>query len=83
MSVSEVITIVIILVVLLGYLYLKTLRKIAANRSLTSIFLRVTIGRKDSDKDEKNETVKDFREQISIMEQLLASMKSIYAHTAL
>ena len=42
-------------------------------------FLRVIIARKDSDQDEKHETVKDFREQISIMEQLLASMKSLYS----
>lgn len=41
-------------------------------------FLRVLIARKDSDLDEKRETVKDFREQISIMEQLFASMKSLY-----
>ncbi len=44
-------------------------------------FLRVVIARKDSDQDEKKETVKDFREQISIMEQLLASLKSLYAST--
>lgn len=46
-------------------------------------FLRVIIARKDSEKDEKLDTVKDFREQISIMEQLLASMKSLYASTAM
>ncbi len=46
-------------------------------------FLRVIIARKDSEKDEKNDTVKDFREQISIMEQLLASMKSLYSSTAM
>jgi hypothetical protein len=45
------------------------------------VFLRVIIARKDSDSDEKKETVKDFREQISIMEQLLASLKSLYAST--
>lgn len=44
-------------------------------------FLRVIIARKDSDMDEKKETVKDFREQISIMEQLLASLKSLYTST--
>lgn len=48
-------------------------------RSLSMTFLRVIIARKDSDQDEKHETVKDFREQISIMEQLLASMKSLYS----
>ncbi len=45
------------------------------------VFLRVIIARKDSDMDEKKETVKDFREQISIMEQLLASLKSLYSHS--
>lgn len=45
------------------------------------VFLRVIIARKDSDLDEKKETVKDFREQISLMEQLLASLKSLYSHT--
>jgi hypothetical protein len=44
-------------------------------------FLRVILARKDSDADEKKETVKDFREQISIMEQLLASLKSLYSST--
>ena len=43
------------------------------------VFLRVIIARKDSDSDEKRETVKDFREQISIMEQLLASLKSLHS----
>lgn len=43
------------------------------------VFLRVTMARKDSDLDEKKETIKDFREQISIMEQLLASLKYLYA----
>ena len=45
------------------------------------VFLRVIIARKDSDMDEKKETVKDFREQISIMEQLFASLKSLYSTT--
>lgn len=46
-------------------------------------FLRVIIARKDSDQDEKHDTVKDFREQISIMEQLLSSLKSLYSSTVL
>lgn len=49
------------------------------DRSLGMVFLRVIIARKDSDSDEKKETVKDFREQISIMEQLLASLKSLHS----
>ena len=36
------------------------------------LFLRVTLPRKDSDSDEKRETSKDFKEQISLMEQLLS-----------
>jgi hypothetical protein len=47
-------------------------------RSRNMTFLRVMVSRKDSDLDEKQDTVKDFREQISIMEQLLASLKSLY-----
>lgn len=48
-------------------------------RSLGMVFLRVIIARKDSDSDDRKETVKDFREQISIMEQLLASLKSLHS----
>jgi hypothetical protein len=43
------------------------------------VFLRVIIARKDSDMDDKKDTVKDFREQISIMEQLFASLKSLHS----
>ena len=50
-------------------------RRAILRRSLDMSFLRVTIQRKDSDMDEKKDTVKDFREQISLMEQLLASLK--------
>jgi hypothetical protein len=69
-------TIVVVLI-----LYISTRRRIAFKRSLEMVFLRVIIARKDSDLDEKQDTVKDFREQISLMEQLLASLKSLYAHT--
>lgn len=41
--------------------------------------LRVLIPKKDSDLDEKKETVKDSKEQISLMEQLLSSLNSIYS----
>ena len=60
-----------------GFVYLR--RKVNLKRSLNMVFLRVTMARKDSDLDEKKETIKDFREQISIMEQLLASLKYLYA----
>jgi hypothetical protein len=48
-------------------------------RSGNIVFLKITMPKKDSDHDEKKETVKDFKEQISIMEQLFASLKSIYS----
>ena len=41
-------------------------------------FLRVTMSRKDSDTDEKKEVIRDFKEQISLMEQLLSNLKSLY-----
>ncbi len=56
-------------------------RKAEFLRSIDMVFLRVVIARKDSESDERRETVKDFREQISIMEQLLASLKSLYSHS--
>lgn len=81
MTWSEGIFITIITVFVVIILFLSTRRKIAFKRSLEMTFLRVVIARKDSDQDEKKETVKDFREQISIMEQLLASLKSLYSST--
>lgn len=60
-------------------IYWQVRRRIAMDRSLGMVFLRVIIARKDSDSDEKKETVKDFREQISIMEQLFASLKSLHS----
>lgn len=46
-------------------------------RSLNMAFLRIIIPKKDSDLDEKKETIHDFKWQISLMEQLLASLKSL------
>jgi len=54
-------------------------RKEDFKRSLSLCFLKVTMPKKDSDLDEKKETQKDFKETISIMEQLLSSLKSIYS----
>ncbi|MDD2486859.1 MAG: DUF87 domain-containing protein [Candidatus Gracilibacteria bacterium] len=42
-------------------------------------FLKILIPKKDSDLDEKKETLRDFKEQISIMEQLLSSLKTLYS----
>ena len=44
-------------------------------------FLRVVMARKDSDSEEKKDTIRDFKEQISLMEQLLSSLKSLYKPT--
>ncbi|MDD4151553.1 MAG: DUF87 domain-containing protein [Candidatus Gracilibacteria bacterium] len=71
----------IFLLILVGiYILLKYLqRKEDFKRSLNLCFLKVTMPKKDSDLDEKKETQKDFKETISIMEQLLSSLKSIYS----
>jgi len=49
------------------------------NRTLNTIFLKVTLPKKESDLDNKKETTKDFKEMVSLMEQLLASLKSTYS----
>jgi hypothetical protein len=62
------------------YILLKYLqRREDFKRSLNLCFLKITMPKKDSDLDEKKETQKDFKETISIMEQLLSSLKSIYS----
>lgn len=45
--------------------------------------MRVTLPKKDSDLDQKKETTKDFKEMISLMEQLLSSLKSLYSSKVL
>jgi len=42
-------------------------------------FLKVTLPKKDSELDEKKETTKDFKETVSLMEQLISSLKSIHS----
>jgi hypothetical protein len=42
-------------------------------------FLRVSLPKKESDFDEKKETQHGFKEYIGLMEQLLASLKSLYS----
>jgi len=54
-------------------------KKNAFNKSLELSFLKITMPKKDSDLDEKKETTKDFKEMIWLMEQLLASLKSVYS----
>ncbi len=81
MPLSEILFILISVLLALLILYMSIWRKIAFKRSLDMVFLRIIIARKDSESDEKRETVKDFREQISIMEQLFASLKSLHSHS--
>lgn len=59
-----------------GFLYGK--RRYDFRRSIDMVFLRILIPKKESDQDEKKETVRDFKEQISLMEQLLSSLKAIH-----
>lgn len=80
MTLAEFLYIAVCVLVFLSVLYLNIRRKRALKNSIDMVFLRVIIARKDSDSDEKKETVKDFREQISIMEQLFASLKSLYSN---
>lgn len=79
MTLEKILFISVALIIGIGVFYLNIRKKVALKRSLNMVFLRVIIARKDSDSDEKRETIKDFREQISIMEQLLASLKSLYS----
>ena len=48
-------------------------------RTLNLTFLKVTLPKKDSDLDEKKENSKDFKEMLSVMEQLFSSLKSTYS----
>lgn len=69
-----------ILLSLIWFWYLLYLRKKAdLQRTLKLWFFKITIPKKDSDLDEKRETLKDFKEAISLMEQLLSSLKSIHS----
>jgi len=70
--------IIFVLLLLCVVFYIYYLRKQEnLKRTLRLSFLRITMPKKNSDLDEKQETNKDFKETISIMEQLLASLKSI------
>ncbi len=69
------------MIIILIWLFVRLRKGIARRRSLNQVFLKIIIARKDSDSDEKKETIKDFREQISIMEQFFAGLKSLYSST--
>lgn len=55
-------------------------RKNDYKRTINLTFLKITMPKKDSDMDERRETEKDFKEAIWLMEQLYASLKSIYSN---
>ncbi|MCH2188621.1 DUF87 domain-containing protein, partial [Candidatus Gracilibacteria bacterium] len=66
--------------IIIGYTTLFILRKKEDyKRSLNLTFLQITLPKKDSDSDEKKETQRDFKEMVSIMEQLFSSLKSLYS----
>lgn len=52
-------------------------RKARLRHMFDMVFLRVLLPRKDSDSDEKKETSRDFKEQVALMEQLLASLRQM------
>ncbi len=76
----QVIIISLIIIYIIWFISLKLLRKKEDfKRTLKLTFLKVTLPKKTSDLDEKQDTAKDFKEMISIMEQLFSSLKSIYS----
>ncbi|HRI35941.1 MAG TPA: type IV secretion system DNA-binding domain-containing protein [bacterium] len=52
-------------------------RALDYRRSLELVFLKIRISRKDSDADDKKETIHGYKEQIGLMEQLFAALKSL------
>ena len=76
--------ILLIIIILFLWFFLFIWKKRNSYRyTLNIVFLRVTLPKKDSDLDTKKETVKDFKEMVSLMEQLLASLKSIHSQKIL
>ena len=57
------------------FFYLK--KKSELRQTLSLAFYKIIVPKKDSDLDDKKETSRDFKEAVSIMEQLLSSLKSI------
>jgi len=68
---------VLILLACISLWILSLRRRENLKRTLRLSFLRITLPKKDSGLDEKQETARDFKETISIMEQLLSWLKSI------
>lgn len=78
MQLGKIFLIIIATIALLFFFWWQYRKNIAKRRSKEMDFLRVVMARKDSDSDEKKETIRDFKEQISLMEQLLSNLKSLY-----
>lgn len=78
MQLGKIFLIIIATIALLFFFWWQYRTNIAKRRSKEMAFLRVVMVRKDSDSDEKKETIRDFKEQISLMEQLLSNLKSLY-----
>ena len=78
MQLGKIFLIIIATMALLFFFWWQYRKNIAKRRSKEMAFLRVVMARKDSDSDEKKETIRDFKEQISLMEQLLSNLKSLY-----
>ena len=78
MQLGKIFLIIIATIALLFFFWWQYRKNIAKRRSKEMAFLRVVMARKDSDSDEKKETIRDFKEQISLMEQLLSNLKSLY-----
>ena len=71
---------VLILVPFIGTIVIFVYKKgIDQARSLKKVHLQVLIPRRDSDADVKQDTSKDFKDYIGLMEQLLAAMNSLYS----
>ena len=79
----EIIIFIILLSIILVWIWFWILKFIQRRedykRTLSLTFLKITMPKKDSDLDEKQETTRDFKEMIWLMEQLFASLKSIYS----
>ena len=71
---------VLMLVPFIGTIVIFVYKKVIDQaRSLKKVHLQVLIPRKDSDADVKQDTSKDFKDYIGLMEQLLAAMNSLYS----
>ncbi len=75
----DLISIFLLIIFLLFSFLLFLRRRESFKRTLNLSFLRVTLPKKESDLDEKKDISKDFKEFVSLMEQLLASLKTLYS----